>query len=573
MKNVKIRTKLVLFLLTAAFLIIAVWMLSIFNASRVKIGSEAYDEIMLTNNLIADILPPPEYIVEPYCVALEYIGTNDKEKRAELVTNFNELQVTYKERNQYWKEQKIEDSSLKQVYLNDSYQSAIQFFAIFQEEVIPAVEGGNEKEIEKAQSDLKTEYQKHRKAIDKTVTLAEDWQTATLAQVDKIEKQNGFAMIMLVLLALAIEIVVSFVISFSMIKQVNYITGVSEEIAGGKLSVEIEEKQKTRDELGGIVKAIQKLRTYLVSVIGNINETANVLLFSSEDLEAVAEQTGLTTKGIEQAIGNIAKDAMSQAQSTEEASKQILLMGEKIEFAALAVGSLQSKAEVMAVSSEEAIDTLEELNHVNQQTKQAIEMVYSQTNKTNEFVQKIKSATAVITAIAEETSLLSLNASIEAARAGESGKGFAVVAEQIKKLAEQSSNSSKMIEETIRILIDNSDKAVSTMIEIKNVEKIQSENLDKTKERFHIVYDGIQESEKSVKRIADITFELNESRSVVIELVNRLRAIAEANADNTEVTLKAAAEVTAAMSNIEDEVNVLRTLADELADNVSRFQL
>lgn len=121
----------------------------------------------------------------------------------------------------------------------------------------------------------------------------------------------------------------------------------------------------------------------------------------------------------------------------------------------------------MRESSEEAAATLKELDNINQQAIASIDVIYEQTNITNISALKIKEATTLISSIAEETNLLSLNASIEAARAGEAGRGFAVVASQIQKLADQSNESANQIDQIIHALIEDSEKQLRPWMRLK----------------------------------------------------------------------------------------------------------
>ncbi len=153
-------------------------------------------------------------------------------------------------------------------------------------------------------------------------------------------------------------------------------------------------------------------------------------------------------------------------------------------------------------------------------------MIYEQTNTTNESAMKIREATTLITSIAEETNLLSLNASIEAARAGDQGRGFAVVASQIQKLAEQSNESARQIENIIDSLIEDSQKSVATMEDVKKIMESQSESVGRTNERFTQVRNGITQSLDGVNQIADKTKRLDEARVNVVDVVQNLTAIA-----------------------------------------------
>lgn len=172
-----------------------------------------------------------------------------------------------------------------------------------------------------------------------------------------------------------------------------------------------------------------------------------------------------------------------------------------------------------------------------------------------------------------ETNLLSLNASIEAARAGESGRGFAVVAEQIKKLAEQSHISATQIEEIIHTLIENSNNAVNTMHEVKNIVATQNDNLNHTKDNFVVVFEGINGSAEQINQITRDTHELNEARKNVIDIINNLSAISEENAASTEETSASAAELTSAVNDIGSEITVLRQLAEGMVKSISIFKL
>ncbi len=396
----------------------------------------------------------------------------------------------------------------------------------------------------------------------------------TVAQVQKAIYPINATIGIVILIILIISILLAVFIVLSITDALGRTVSQLDELAQGSLTFQEHEKDmKRNDEIGELVHATIKLKKSLVKVISEVMDTTNVLHSAAEELEQVADQTSTTTEGIEKAVEDMASGAMSQAESTSEASKQIHLMGEGIEHTTTAVEQLRTTSSIMDNSSKDAITTLEELNQVNQKTKIAIDNIYRQTNETNEFAQKIKEATNVITSIAEETNLLSLNASIEAARAGESGRGFAVVADQIKKLAEQSSESAKQIEFIIQTLIENSDKAVEIMEEVRSVSKVQNDNLEKTKVAFQMVTNGVHESVQNVNMISEISAQLNVARISVIDIINNLSAVSQENAASTEETSAATAQLSSAMTNVEEEINVLRGLADDLAKSIRKFKL
>lgn len=328
---------------------------------------------------------------------------------------------------------------------------------------------------------------------------------------------------------------------------------------------------KRKDETGVMGQAIGTLRTTLSTVIKGISGQSVELREASTAMSRSAYETSQSVDQVEKAINEIAQGASAQAQDTQTATENVIVMGNMIEETDKEVENLRTNARTMRDSGDKAIAILSELNAINQKTKDAISIIYEQTNTTNESVLKIKDATDIITDIAEETNLLSLNASIEAARAGEQGRGFAVVASQIQKLAEQSNDSARQIAEIIALLIEDSEKTVETMEDVKKVIEQQNENVQNTEKAFMDVKDGIDKSIESVRTINAKTKQLDEARVRVVDVVQNLTAIAEENAASTEETSASAAEVGAIMSNISDNAKHLNEIADELNDSVKRF--
>ncbi|MDE6673495.1 MAG: methyl-accepting chemotaxis protein, partial [Acetatifactor sp.] len=246
-----------------------------------------------------------------------------------------------------------------------------------------------------------------------------------------------------------------------------------------------------KDETGVMKRAISILQQELAHVAGNINEQCNKLHAAADSMARSVDETMNTVEQVEKAVTEIADGATSQAQETQTATEQIIIMGNMIEATDAGVEELRANARKMRSAGEQATEIIGALNEVNQQTKDAIDVIAKQTDVTNESAMKIKTAVDIITDIAEETNLLSLNASIEAARAGEQGRGFAVVAGQIQKLAEQSNESAQQITSIIELLIQETQRSVQTMADVKLVIEKQDENVSQTAKAFGDVKDGI----------------------------------------------------------------------------------
>ncbi len=366
---------------------------------------------------------------------------------------------------------------------------------------------------------------------------------------------------------------IGFIIAIRIVKPIERITLIIAQLADLNFSENKWQSyvNKRKDETGIMGRAIDILRKELTGVTKKITGYSINLYDASNIMSSSAQEVASSVEQVEKAISEIAQGATSQAQETQTATENVILMGNMIEETTTEVENLRVNARAMRDAGNRALDTLKDLNHINQQTKEAIQVIYEQTNTTNVSAAKIKEATDMISDIAEETNLLSLNASIEAARAGEQGRGFAVVAAQIQKLAEQSNESARQIDEIIHSLITDSEKSVETMEDVKAVIEKQNENVINTENVFRDVKDGIDKSIEEIRMIAAKTEKLDEARVRVVDVVQNLTAIAEENAASTEETSASSAEVGSIVENIAGNAKQLNVIANELEDSIKIF--
>ncbi|MCR4806510.1 MAG: cache domain-containing protein [Lachnospiraceae bacterium] len=393
----------------------------------------------------------------------------------------------------------------------------------------------------------------------------------------KVKEEVMSVVSVIIIAAVAVCIIcgiISFIIASGTVDAIKKSIDVVGEISHGNLTAKVDEKASRRsDEVGDLCKYVGELRDRLAEIIGKLKAESSNLYSSSNRLYSTSQNANDAVGQVERAVHEIADGATSQADETQKATENVILMGNMVEETSAQVEELQKNAIEMQKSSEQASAILAELASVNQETVDAIEVISQQTNTTNESALKIRDATNLITEIADETNLLSLNASIEAARAGEQGRGFAVVAAQISKLAEQSNESARKIEEIITSLIADSSKSVETMNHVRDIMTRQNENVQKTDEAFQIVKDGIDRSMDGVKYIADKTAQLDEARVNVVDVVQNLTAIAEENAAGTEETSASATEFGNMIGDIESETEGLKNAANTIEESVGVFTL
>ncbi len=345
-------------------------------------------------------------------------------------------------------------------------------------------------------------------------------------------------------------------------------------VAEGDLTVWVDDKMlKRKDEIGDLSRVTVKLKDTLKGILKGISENSASLLEASRALGNAADTTNGTMNEVQDAVSQVVANSTEQSKNSESTSENMRIMGEHITETSTEVDTLNQNAASMQKSSKKTADTLAQLCHINEEVERIIGEVKEQTDRTNVSIQKINTAMEFITSIAEETDLLSLNASIEAARAGESGRGFAVVADQIKKLAEQSNQSGHEIEETTKALMEDSAREMEIMQRMQEIITEQSGSMQETRANVSEVLKEIEDSMQSILQIRESTGRLAESRGEVMEAVEQLSQIAHDNVDSTQQTYTETQEVLDTFRQVYDSAEQLKKIADELAESMQYFKI
>ena len=350
--------------------------------------------------------------------------------------------------------------------------------------------------------------------------------------------------------------------------------GIMGKVAEGDLTVWVDDKMlKRKDEIGDLSRVTVKLKDTLKGILKGISQNSENLLEASRALGNAADTTNGTMNEVQNAVSQVVANSTEQSKNSESTSENMRIMGEHITETSTEVDTLNQNAASMQKSSKKTADTLAQLCHINEEVERIIGEVKEQTDRTNVSIQKINTAMEFITSIAEETNLLSLNASIEAARAGESGRGFAVVADQIKKLAEQSNQSGHEIEETTKALMEDSAREMEIMQRMQEIITEQSGSMQETRANVSEVLKEIEDSMQSILQIRESTGRLAESRGEVMEAVEQLSQIAHDNVDSTQQTYTETQEVLDTFKQVYDSAGQLKKIADELAESMQYFKM
>ena len=265
--------------------------------------------------------------------------------------------------------------------------------------------------------------------------------------------------------------------------------------------------------------------------------------------------------------------AATQAEEIETASSQIMDMGSEIENIVRDVDKLNATSKTMKQAGDTSAEIMKHLASSTERTNEAIQKIGAQVYATNESAQKIRAAVDIISSIASQTSLLSLNASIEAARAGEFGKGFAVVASEIQKLADESSDSAQTITDVINSLLADAEMTVEIMKEVEEIIIDQKQKLEATQVHFVDVANGINSSREDASMIEKRTHVCDSSRKTVVDVIGSLSALSQENAASAQETTASMEELNATIHLLADAANNLKGMSDKMEEETRFFRL
>lgn len=326
-------------------------------------------------------------------------------------------------------------------------------------------------------------------------------------------------------------------------------------------------------EIDSIIQSRKKMSVTLQEIVKKVQKASEDLLADGDRLQAAASNTSLNAEDISNAVVEISKSAVSMASDLENANEKVADMGGKIENIVGGINDLDNVANVMDTAGQKAMDIINALDESNTKTVEAIRVVAQNVEATDHSVAEISSAVNLITAIADQTNLLSLNASIEAARAGDAGRGFAVVANEISTLAEQSSESAKKIEAILETLVADSKRSIEKMEEVNKHLKEQQNNLKSTKSEFANVNTGILNTRRQSGLVDGQAKECDVSRTSVVDIISRISTISEGNASSTQETTSSIQELTETINMMNQQAIEVKEQAQILEEAMQFFKL
>ncbi len=519
------------------------WSLQVLSA--LKVNGPIYQRIVQGKDLIADILPPPEYIIESYLVSLQMITSQDDKEIAALAERLAKLKLDYDDRHAFWTRETLEPQ-LKQTFLGDSYQPAMRFYALATDQFVPALQQGDRAKAQAVLAEMRGAYEEHRGAIDRVVEMATKRNSGDEAAArDRVSADTAGLLILLgVTLALGVGFAALLVrgLMAELGGEPRYAVQVAESIAACDLSREVRVRS---GDTGSLLAAMASMRNALRDVIAKV-ETGSVAMSD------MAQRFSATTRHISERSTTQHDAAMTMAAAVEQSVANV----EQISANAGQTHDSAVRAKAQATNGSEVVNTtISEIRMIADSVKQA----GGQIGELGQHSEHIASIVETIKDIADQTNLLALNAAIEAARAGEQGRGFAVVADEVRKLAERTTQSTEEIRAMIQSIQSGTVGAVNTMEKSNTLVRDGVELAGRASGAMSEIRGG---ADQVVMAVGDITAALREQSSAHKQLtssVETLSRMAEENSAEAQEMARTAEE--------------LRAMAAAQSQAVQRFRL
>lgn len=439
-------------LLMAAFLLsfITAGIVVYEGLGKVQVNGPIYQRVVQGKDLVADILPPPEYLIESYLVVLEMLRAEPAALPA-MLEKSAQLRQDFETRHAVWVKE-LPEGKLKTLMVEDAYKPGMAFLDLRDNAFIPAIRAGNRGAAEAVLPNLMALYGQHRMVIDEVVVMsnqriADDEKDASEIIDDNYRLLGGLGLGIVLLVTL---------LGGTIIRNLQHLLGgdpryacdITRHVAAGNLGLRIEVDPLDRTSL---LASISHLRGMFRSMLTDIQTNADQVARHARAMVGVADR--------------VAGSSLSQSESTAG----VVHTTERVSSGMLQVVDNMAEANAISRASGETCENGYEIIH---NAVVSMESIANTVRRSTETIlalgsesQRISTVIQVIREIADQTNLLALNAAIEAARAGESGRGFAVVADEVRKLAERTAAATHEIGSMIAAIQHGMNDAVNTMEE------------------------------------------------------------------------------------------------------------
>ena len=365
--------------------------------------------------------------------------------------------------------------------------------------------------------------------------------------------------------------VIAVLTALSFNREIKKLQNATHRVAGGDFSEKI--KVTRSDEFGVLETNFNGMMDDVSELIHAVEDKSNHILEVAGGISEVAGNTKTTIEQVTQAIDSVAQGAVKQAESTQEANTEVEHLKNSLDETKEYVSGMNGMTEKANEVSTEGIESVKDLIEKSGKTAEKSKVSLEVMNEMVESIDKIFYISDTIADITSQTNLLSLNASIEAARAGEMGKGFAVVADEIRKLADESKESTDEIKKIITEITEKSKLVESTMQENEVLQTEQQEAINRTEEIFGEIKKQIEMLGSGMERINALNDTMSANKDLVVDKMGTIASVSEQSAAATEEVNASTEQVNVTMEEISEHTETLQAIAKDLMETINRFKL
>ena len=368
-----------------------------------------------------------------------------------------------------------------------------------------------------------------------------------------------------------IAIALSLLLSRGIAQNIKKLKDVFEKASNGDLTVSI--NPSTKDEFMDLANSFNFMIKNISNLMNSVTKSSKEVLETSSNLASMSEEVTASIGEVAKAIEEVSEGATNQSQNAQQGVSEMNDLSDKLDK----ISANSNEMDKLSINTKElgskGLAMIDSLIEKSNKTKTATNEVNDIVQDMNESTKKISTISETISQITEQTNLLSLNASIESARAGEAGKGFAVVAEEIRKLAEQSKESTEEIKVIIASIQSKSDTAVKAIKSTENVVNEQDLAVSQTQKIFSEILKSIGIMIDKVEEVKESIININEKKQSAVLEIENISAISQETASASEEVTASTEEITAVMDKFTKYADELQGLAEKLESELEKFKI